>query len=72
MASVTPQLIRELRERTAAGMTDCKNALVEAEGDIDKAVEIILKKGKAKSAKRATATATEGEIRANMATDGRA
>lgn len=71
MASVTPQLIRELRERTAAGMTDCKNALVEAEGDIDKAVEIILKKGKAKSAKRASATATEGEIRANMAADGR-
>jgi len=71
MASVTPQLIRELRERTAAGMSDCKNALVEAEGDIEKAVEIILKKGKAKSAKRATATAAEGEIRAVISADAR-
>jgi elongation factor Ts len=71
MAKVTPQLIRELRERTAAGMTDCKNALVEAEGDVDKAVELILKAGKAKSAKRASATAAEGEIRAAMAADAR-
>ena len=72
MAKVTPQLIRELRERTAAGMTDCKNALVEADGDVDKAVELILKAGKAKSAKRASATAAEGEIRAAMADDKRA
>lgn len=71
MAKVTPQLIRELRERTAAGMTDCKNALVEAEGDIDKAVEIILKQGKVKSAKRASATAAEGEIRATVVADKR-
>lgn len=71
MAKVTPQLIRELRERTAAGMTDCKNALVEADGDIDKAVEIILKQGKVKSAKRASATAAEGEIRATVAADGK-
>ena len=71
MASVSPQLIRELRERTAAGMTDCKNALVEAEGDIEKAVEIILKKGKAKSAKRATAAAAEGAIRAVLSEDAR-
>ena len=71
MAKVSPQLIRELRERTAAGMTDCKNALVEADGDIDKAVELILKAGKAKSAKRASATAAEGEIRAAMAADAR-
>lgn len=72
MGNVTPQLIRELRERTAAGMTDCKNALVEAEGDVDKAVEIILKQGKVKSAKRASATATEGEIRAAIADDAKA
>jgi elongation factor Ts len=71
MAQVTPQLVKELRERTQAGMSDCKNALVEAEADIDKAVEIILKKGLAKSAKRAGAVATEGEIRARLAADGR-
>lgn len=70
MATVTPQLIRELRDRTQAGMTDCKNALVEADGDVDKAVEIILKKGLAKIAKRAGAVATEGEVRATVAPDG--
>ncbi len=72
MAAVTPQLIRDLRERTQAGMSDCKNALVEAQGDIDKAVEIILKKGLAKVAKRATAVAMEGEIRATILENGRA
>jgi len=72
MATVTPQLIRELRDRTQAGMTDCKNALVEADGNVDKAVEIILKKGLAKAAKRASAVATEGEIRAAILDDGRA
>lgn len=62
--SVTPQAIKELRERTQAGMSDCKSALVEASGDMEKAVEIILKKGLAKSAKRAGAVASEGEVRA--------
>lgn len=66
MSAVTPQAIKELRERTQAGMSDCKNALVEAAGDMEKAVEIILKKGLAKSAKRASAVATEGEIRAQV------
>lgn len=71
MAQVTAQQVKELRERTQAGMTDCKNALVEAEGDMDKAVEIILKKGLAKSAKRASAAATEGDIRTFVSPDGR-
>lgn len=69
MSAVTPQAIKELRERTQAGMSDCKNALVEAEGDMEKAVEIILKKGLAKSAKRASAVATEGEVRAVVSSD---
>jgi elongation factor Ts len=72
MSAVTAQAIKELRERTQAGMSDCKNALVEAEGDMDKAVEIILKKGLAKSAKRASAVATEGEVRAAVSADKRA
>lgn len=71
MANIDAKAIRELRERTQAGMTDCKNALVEAGGDMDKAVEIILKKGLAKSAKRAAAAATEGVVRAHVAADGR-
>lgn len=64
--------IKELRERTQAGMGDCKKALVEAEGDMEKAVEVILKKGKAKSAKRAGKVAAEGEVRAVIFDGGRA
>ena len=71
MSAVTPQAIKELRERTQAGMSDCKNALVESAGDMEKAVEIILKKGLAKSAKRASAVATEGEVRAVVSADRR-
>ncbi|MBK9258772.1 MAG: translation elongation factor Ts [Polyangiaceae bacterium] len=69
MSGINAQAIKELRERTQAGMSDCKSALVEAEGDMEKAVEIILKKGLAKSAKRAGAVATEGEVRAIVSSD---
>src|SRR5262249_45565231 len=71
MSSINAQSIKELRERTQAGMSDCKSALVEAEGDMEKAVEIILKKGLAKSAKRAGAIATEGEVRAAVSANKR-
>jgi elongation factor Ts len=71
MANINVQAIKELRERTQAGMGECKTALTEADGDMDKAVEIILKKGLAKSAKRAGAIAAEGEVRAVVAPDGR-
>ncbi len=66
MADVTASMVKELRERTQAGMSDCKAALVEAGGEMEKAVEIILKKGLAKSAKRAGAAATEGEVAATI------
>jgi elongation factor Ts len=71
MAGINAQAIKELRERTLAGMSDCKSALQEAEGDMEKAVEIILKKGLAKSAKRAGAVASEGEVRASVSPDKR-
>lgn len=71
MSGINAQAIKELRERTQAGMSDCKAALTEAEGDMEKAVAIILKKGLAKSAKRAGAIATEGEVRASVAPDKR-
>jgi elongation factor Ts len=71
MSGITAQSIKELRERTLAGMSDCKGALVEAEGDMEKAVEIILKKGLAKSAKKAGAVASEGEVRASVSGDKR-
>ncbi len=71
MAQVSMQQVKELRDRTQAGLNDCKSALVEADGDMDKAVEIILKKGLAKSAKRAGAVATEGEVATRIAADGK-
>lgn len=71
MAQVNMQQVKELRDRTQAGLNDCKGALMEADGDMDKAVEIILKKGLAKSAKRAGAVAAEGEVASRVAADGK-
>jgi len=62
MANVGAQQVKALRDRTGAGMMDCKNALLESEGDEEKAVEIIQKKGLAKAAKKAGAIAAEGVI----------
>ncbi len=64
MTNVNAQMVKALRDRTGAGMMDCKNALVEASGDEEKAVEIIKKKGLAKAAKKAGAIAAEGLIHA--------
>ncbi|MEN9577276.1 MAG: hypothetical protein RJA70_285 [Pseudomonadota bacterium] len=64
MAQIDLKQVKELRDRTQAGLNDCKSALSEAEGDMEKAVEIILKKGLAKSAKRAGAIAAEGAVSA--------
>ena len=50
--AVTAQLVKELRERTGAGMMDCKKVLVETDGDIDKAIELLREKGLAKAAKK--------------------
>lgn len=44
MAQVTAQMVKELRDRTLVGMADCKNALVEADGDVEKAIEVLRKK----------------------------
>jgi elongation factor Ts len=62
MAEVTTQMIKELRERTQAGMSDCKKALTECDGDMDKAIEYLRKKGIAQAAKKATRIASEGTI----------
>jgi elongation factor Ts len=62
MAEITPQLVKSLRDKTGAGMGDCKNALVEAEGDMQTAIEILRKKGAASAAKRADRSAKEGMI----------
>lgn len=62
MPQVTGQLVKELRERTGAGMMDCKRALDEAEGDMDKGIEIIRKMGLAKQDKKAHRTTKEGLV----------
>jgi len=59
---IPAKLVKELRERTNAGFSDCRAALVEANGDLDKAVDVLRKKGQAAAAKKATREATEGLI----------
>jgi elongation factor Ts len=62
VADVSAKDVKELRERTGAGMMDCKAALQEAGGDTDKAVEILRVKGQAQAAKRGERTASEGAV----------
>lgn len=71
MAKVTALDVKAVRERTGAGMMDCKNALVEADNDHEKALEIIKKKGLAKAAKRAGAIAAEGRVHSYIHGPGR-
>ncbi len=60
--SVTPQMVKELRERTGAGMMDCKNALLEAKGDMEAAIDVLRKKGLASAAKKAGRVTAEGAV----------
>ena len=60
--AINAALIKELREATGAGLMDCKKALKEVDGDIDKATEFLRKKGLAKAAKKAGRAATEGAV----------
>ncbi|MCR4600108.1 MAG: translation elongation factor Ts [Clostridia bacterium] len=62
MAAVTAAMVKELREITGAGMMDCKKALVETEGDIDKAIDVLREKGLSKAAKKAGRIAAEGLV----------
>jgi len=62
MAEISAQMVKELRDKTGAGMMDCKAALVENRGDIESAVDWLRKKGKAKAAKKAGRVAAEGLI----------
>jgi len=62
MSEVSPALVRELRERTGAGMMDCKKALTEVAGDVEKALVYLREKGLAAAAKRAGRTAADGVV----------
>lgn len=68
--AVTAQLVKELREMTGAGMMDCKKALVETDGDIDKAVEVLREKGLGKAAKKADRVAAQGLVATKVAESG--
>ncbi|MBM4159907.1 MAG: translation elongation factor Ts [Ignavibacteria bacterium] len=71
MAEVSTELVKRLREKTGAGMMDCKRALDESSGDIDQAVEYLRKKGAAVAAKRADRVANQGVVEAYIHTGGR-
>ncbi len=62
MAEITAGMVKELREKTGAGMVDCKNALVESEGSVEAAIEILRKKGMATASKKAGRIAAEGAV----------
>ncbi len=67
--AVTAQLVKELRDKTGAGMMDCKKALVETDGDIDQAIEVLKEKGLAKAEKKAGRIAAEGLVRVALSDD---
>jgi elongation factor Ts len=69
MAEISAQLVRELRERTGAGMMDCKRALQETNGDMEAAVVVLREKGMASAAKRADRATTEGLVGYQLADD---
>ena len=58
--AITAQMVKELREKTGAGMMDCKKALTETDGDMEKAIDFLREKGIAKAAKKADRIAAEG------------
>ena len=62
MANINAAMVKQLREKTGAGMMDCKNALSEVEGDVEKAIELLRKKGLATAQKRAGRALSEGMI----------
>ena len=62
MAEVNPNLVKQLRDKTNAGMMDCKKALLESDGDLNKAEDILRKKGIASASKKASRTAKEGVV----------
>ena len=69
--AITASLVKELRERTGAGMMECKKALVETDGDIEAAAELMRKSGAAKADKKAGRVAADGAIKVDVSSDGK-
>jgi elongation factor Ts len=70
-ATITAELVKKLREQTGAGMMECKRVLVETNGDLEKASEIIAKAGHRKAEKKADRTAAEGMVSCKLSSDGK-
>ena len=68
---VTAALVKELREKTGAGMMDCKKVLTETDGDMEKAIELLRERGIAKAAKKSSRVAAEGIVEAYVTEDGK-
>jgi len=68
--TISASAVKELRERTGAGMLDCKNVLIEVDGDIEKAIDVLREKGLAKAAKKSGRIAAEGLVRVVIAETG--
>ena len=71
MADISAELVKELRDRTGAGFMDCKKALTEADGDLDKATTILRERGLAAAAKKSSREAREGLVSSYIHTGGR-
>lgn len=69
--AITASMVKDLRTKTGAGMMDCKKALVEAEGDMEKAVDILREKGLSQAAKKASRVAAEGAVVSAISADGK-
>ncbi len=69
--AITASLVKELRERTGSGMMECKKALVETDGDIEAAAELMRKSGAAKADKKAGRVAADGAVKASVSDDGK-
>ena len=67
--AITAAMVKELRERTGAGMMDCKNVLNEVDGDMERAIEVLREKGLAKAAKKAGRVAAEGLVKEMISAD---
>ena len=67
--AITAQQVKELREKTGAGMMDCKKALVETDGNFDEAVKYLREKGMASAAKKASRVAAEGLVKCLISDD---
>ena len=71
MANISASMVKELREMTGAGMMDCKKALTNTDGDMDKAVEWLRENGLAKAEKKAGRIAAEGIVKTNISENGK-